>query len=146
LKITVVGLGKIGLPLAVQFASRGHEVLGADVNAGTVETINSGQEPLPGEAHLEDMLAEAVVKGLLTATTDPAAPVAGSDAVVVVVPLFVDGAGLPDFGWMDSATKEHYARTQDWHARCLRDHTAGRHDSHQMEAHAGGGLRPDRGH
>jgi nucleotide sugar dehydrogenase len=105
-KITVVGLGKIGLPLAVQFASRGHEVLGADVNAGTVATINSGQEPFPGEAHLQEKLADAVGMGLLTATTDTAASVAGSDAVVVVVPLFVDGDGLPDFGWMDSATKD----------------------------------------
>ena len=41
MKITVVGLEKIGLPLAVQFASRGHEVLGADVSAPTVETIIS---------------------------------------------------------------------------------------------------------
>jgi nucleotide sugar dehydrogenase len=104
-KITVVGLGKIGLPLAVQFASRGHEVLGADVNTGTVETINSGREPFPGEAHLQDKLAGAVGRGLLMATTDTAAAVAKSDAVVVVVPLFVDGDGIPDFGWMDSATK-----------------------------------------
>ena len=106
MKITVVGLGKIGLPLAVQFASRGHEVLGADVNARTVETINSGQEPFPGEAHLQEKLAEAVGKGLLKATTDTAASVAESDAVVVVVPLFVDVDGIPDFGWMDSATKD----------------------------------------
>jgi nucleotide sugar dehydrogenase len=105
-KITVVGLGKIGLPLAVQFASRGQEVLGADVNAGTVSTINSGQEPFPGEAHLHEKLAEAVGKGLLKATTDTASAVAASDVVVVVVPLFVDGEGLPDFGWMDSATKD----------------------------------------
>jgi nucleotide sugar dehydrogenase len=106
LKITVVGLGKIGLPLAVQFASRGHEVLGADVNAGTVETINSGREPFPGEAHLQEKLSEAVRRGLLKATTDTTAAVADSDVVVVVVPLFVDGNGIPDFGWMDSATKD----------------------------------------
>ena len=106
MKITVVGLGKIGLPLAVQFASRGHEVMGADVNPGTVATVNSGQEPFPGEAHLADRLAEAVAAGVLTATTDTAAAVAGSDAVVVVVPLFVDGDAIPDFGWMDSATKD----------------------------------------
>jgi nucleotide sugar dehydrogenase len=106
LRITVVGLGKIGLPLAVQFASRGHEVLGADVHPGTVEMINSGHEPFPGEAHLQDKLSEVVGKGLLTATTDTAAAVAVSDAVVVVVPLFVDSAGIPDFGWMDSATKD----------------------------------------
>ena len=100
----MVGLGKIGLPLAVQFASRGHDVLGADVNARTVETINSGEEPFPGEAHLREKLAEAVGNGLLKATTDTTAAVTGSDVVVVVVPLFVDVDGSPDFGWMDSAT------------------------------------------
>jgi nucleotide sugar dehydrogenase len=106
LKITVVGLGKIGLPLAVQFAGRGHEVLGGDVNAGTVEAINSGKEPFPGEAYLQERLGEAVENGQLKATTDTAAAVAASHAVVVVVPLFVDGGGIPDFGWMDSATKD----------------------------------------
>jgi nucleotide sugar dehydrogenase len=106
LKITVVGLGKIGLPLAVQFASRGHEVLGADVSASTVDTVNAGTEPFPGEAHLQEKLARAVAKGLLRATTDTATAVAESDVVVVVVPLFVDSDGVPDFGWMDSATKD----------------------------------------
>jgi nucleotide sugar dehydrogenase len=105
-KITVVGLGKIGLPLAVQFASGGYEVFGADVNVGTVEMINSGREPFPGEAHLQDKLTEAVGRGLLKATTDTSAAVSKSDVVVVVVPLFVDDDGIPDFGWMDSATKD----------------------------------------
>ena len=106
MKISVVGLGKIGLPLAVQFASRGHEVVGADANPRTVETINSGTEPFPGEAQLQEKLAEAVGKGRLKATTDTAAAVAESDVVVVVVPLFVDVDGIPDFGWLDSATKD----------------------------------------
>ena len=106
MKISVVGLGKIGLPLAVQFASRGHEVVGADANPRTVETINSGTEPFPGEAQLQEKLAEAVGKGRLKATTDTAAAVAESDVVVVVVPLFVDVDGIPDFAWMDSATKD----------------------------------------
>ena len=106
MKISVVGLGKIGLPLAVQFASRGHEVVGADANPRTVETINSGTEPFPGEAQLQEKLAEAVGKGLLKATTDTAAAVAESDVVVVVVPLFVDVDGIPDFAWLDSATKD----------------------------------------
>ena len=105
-KITVVGLGKIGLPLAVQFASRGHDVLGADVNASTVSLINDGREPFPGEARLQEKLAEVVDAGRLVATTDTTGSVGQSDAVVVVVPLFVDGDGLPDFGWMDSATRD----------------------------------------
>lgn len=106
MNITVVGLGKIGLPLAVQFASKGHRVLGADVNPAVVELVNAGTEPFPGEAHLQEKLAEAVAGGLIEATTDTASAVSQSDAVVVVVPLFVDADGKPDFGWMESATKD----------------------------------------
>ena len=60
MNITVVALGKIGLPLAVQFATRGHHVIGADVNAGLVETVNAGIEPFPGEDHLAEYLADVV--------------------------------------------------------------------------------------
>jgi nucleotide sugar dehydrogenase len=106
MNITVVGLGKIGLPLAVQYASSGHRVRGADVNADTVATINAGHEPFPGEAHLAEKLAAVVSSGLLTATTDTAQAVSESEAVVVVVPLFVDDHDQPDFGWMDAATAD----------------------------------------
>jgi len=104
MKITVVALGKIGLPLAVQFARKGHTVIGADVNVTTVNQVNDGIEPFPGEAHLAQYLAEVIESGNLIATTDTTAAVAQSDAVVVVVPLFVDDQGVPDFGWMDAAT------------------------------------------
>jgi nucleotide sugar dehydrogenase len=104
LKITVVALGKIGLPLAVQFARKGHTVIGTDVNELTVKLVNEGVEPFPGEANLGLYLAEVVKNGKLTATTDTTAAVAQSDTVVIVVPLFVDNKGLPDFGWMDAAT------------------------------------------
>ncbi len=106
MKITVVALGKIGLPLAVQFASKGHDVIGVDVNAGVVDLVNKGEEPFPGEANLQETLSEVVGSGRLRATTDYSDAVPGSDAVVVVVPLFVDDATWqPDFGWMDSATR-----------------------------------------
>jgi nucleotide sugar dehydrogenase len=106
MRIAVVGLGKIGLPLATQFASKGHEVVGVDVNATTVVSVNAGQEPFPGEADLAEHLARLVPSGHLRATTQFADAVPSADAVVVVVPLFVDGDGSPDFGWMDSATKD----------------------------------------
>lgn len=105
MKICVVALGKIGLPLAVQYASMGHQVIGADVNAATVDLVNAGTEPFPGEAFLDEKLADVVSRGLLTATTDTSAAVAQSEVVVVVVPLFVDAESRPDFGWMDSATE-----------------------------------------
>jgi len=105
MKITVVAMGKIGLPLAVQFARKGHSVIGTDVNQNTVDLVNAGKEPFPGEAHLQEYLAAVVSEKKLVASTDTTAAVAQSDAVVVVVPLFVDESGVPDFGWMDAATE-----------------------------------------
>lgn len=103
--ITVVALGKIGLPLAVQFAGMGHSVIGADVNPDTVALVNAGVEPFPGETDLQRRLSAAVEGGLLSATTDTAAAVRQSSEVVIVVPLFVDAQGVPDFEWMDAATR-----------------------------------------
>ena len=105
MKITVVALGKIGLPLAVQFATRGHQVVGADIDQRVVDLVSAGTAPFPGEAHLAELLAEVVAAGRLTATTDTSSAVAESDAVVVVVPLMVDPEGVPDFAAMDAATK-----------------------------------------
>jgi nucleotide sugar dehydrogenase len=62
--------------------------------------------PFPGETDLDVLLKQVVDSGAFEATTDTAAAVARSQAVVVVVPLFVDEAGVPDFGWMDAATRE----------------------------------------
>lgn len=104
--VTVVGLGKIGLPLAVQYASAGHRVVGADINAGLVEQVGRGGVPFPGEAHLPEKLEQVVRDGRLTATTDTAAAVAASDTVVVVVPLLVSSDGVPDFGPLESATRD----------------------------------------
>ena len=106
MRIAVVALGKIGLPLAVQFADSGHEVVGVDVNPAAVEMINAAREPFPGEAHLQEKLSELVPAGRLRATTDYAEAIPGADAVVVVVPLFVnDTTWEPDFAWMDAATR-----------------------------------------
>jgi nucleotide sugar dehydrogenase len=105
MQVCVVALGKIGLPLAVQFARKGHRVIGCDVDARTVESVNAGVAPFPNEAGLEEALAEVVAAGLLSATVDTTTAVASSQAVVVVVPLFVDADAVPDFGWMDAATK-----------------------------------------
>jgi len=105
-KIAVIALGKIGLPLAVQFADKGHDVVGVDVSQRTVDLVNQGIEPFPGEAHLQEKLSQLVPAGRLRATTDYADAVPGADAVVLVVPLFVDEeTAEPDFAWMDAATR-----------------------------------------
>lgn len=106
MKIAVIGLGKIGLPLAAQFAAKGHEVVGIDINRHTVDMVNAAREPFPGEANLQGHLARLVPSGNLRATDDYADGVPHADAIVIVVPLFVDGDGKPDFGWMDAATND----------------------------------------
>lgn len=106
MRIAVVALGKIGLPLAVQFASSGHDVIGVDVNQKAVDTINAAREPFPGEAHLQERLEELIPAGRLRATTDYAEAIPGADAVVLVAPVFVnDETWEPDFKYMDAATR-----------------------------------------
>ena len=106
MKICVVGLGKIGLPLAVQYATKGHTVVGLDVAHAVVDAVNRGRETFPGEAGLAERLAAVALTGHLRATTDPADAVSGCDVVVVVVPLVVDQhTGEPDFSLLDAATR-----------------------------------------
>lgn len=106
MRIAVVALGKIGLPLAVQFASSGHDVVGVDVNQRAVDLINSAVEPFPGEAELQQRLEELIPAGRLRATTDYADAIPGADAVVLVAPVFVnDETWEPDFQYMDAATR-----------------------------------------
>jgi nucleotide sugar dehydrogenase len=104
--VTVVGLGKIGLPLAVQFALKGELVFGADINSKTVALINDGIAPFPGEQDLGKLLREVVDSGKLIATLETAECVAQSEVVIVVVPLIVDENAQPDFESIDSATYE----------------------------------------
>jgi nucleotide sugar dehydrogenase len=112
MNVAVVALGKIGLPLAVQIASKGHRVHGADVSHRVVDQVNAGEVPFPGETDLDTKLRAAVDAGLLTATTSTAEAVALSEAVVVVVPLMTDPDGSPDFRAMDAATRDMCAGLQ----------------------------------
>ena len=103
--ICVVGLGKMGLPVAALFASRGQQVIGADINEAVVTAINAGQTPIDNEPGLAEMIAESVAADRLSATTHTAAAVRASDVVVVLVPLLVAPSNdyEPTYGALDSA-------------------------------------------
>lgn len=107
MRIAVVGLGHIGLPLAVQYASRGHEVLGVDIDAGLVETLNRGESPHLDEQALIDRVPELVAAGRMRATTweDPAG-FGEAEAVVIIVPVVVDAERQIDFKPIDAATRD----------------------------------------
>ena len=103
--MAVVGLGKIGLPLAAYFASKGTTVIGCDVLPDVVSTINAGHSHIHEEPGLEEAVASAVAAGKLRATTDTAAAVSDAGTVVVIVPLMVDRKHNMDFRNLESATR-----------------------------------------
>jgi len=104
MKIAVIGMGKIGLPLAVQYAKKGNSVTGVDINSKTIELINQGLEPFPEEAYLGEYLKDVVSTQMLRATLDYSEAIKPADVIVVVVPLFVNEEAEPDFVQMDKAT------------------------------------------
>jgi nucleotide sugar dehydrogenase len=106
MRIAVVGLGHIGLPLAVQYASRGHEVIGCDIDARIVDALNAGTSPHRDEQALIDGVPELVAAGRLRATTDDVDGVRQADVVVVIVPVVVDEERQIDFRPIDAATRD----------------------------------------
>jgi nucleotide sugar dehydrogenase len=102
--VAVVGLGKIGLPLAAQFASKGMNVIGCDINPEVVEAVNAGRSHIREEPGLAEAVASAVASGRLKATQDTTGAVATAGTVVVIVPLMVDREHSIDYRGLDSAT------------------------------------------
>ncbi|MGA2284822.1 MAG: nucleotide sugar dehydrogenase [Dehalococcoidia bacterium] len=105
LAVCVVGLGRIGLPLAVQCASKGMRVTGADIDAALVEKIDAGTCPYPDEDGLAEAMASAHAAGLLTATTDTTEAVRRSSVVVIVVPVGLTAEKRADFAALDTAAR-----------------------------------------
>ena len=101
--VCVVGLGKIGLPIAARITSLGHFVIGCDIDPAVVELVNRGQCPIRGEEGLEEMLRAAVANGRLSATTDTAQGVRASEAVVAIVPAFLTSDRHADLSSVDAA-------------------------------------------
>ena len=98
--ISVIGLGYIGLPTAAMFASRRRKVIGVDVNARTVDTVNRGQIHIV-EPEL-DMIVQSVVSGgYLRATTRPEA----ADAFLIAVPTPFKGDHVPDLSFVQAAAE-----------------------------------------
>jgi UDP-N-acetyl-D-glucosamine dehydrogenase len=100
-KIGVIGLGYVGLPLAVEFARAGFEVLGYDVSDRVVKLINGGG------SHIKDVpassVAEFVRSGKFKATTD-ATLLAEIDAISIAVPTPLAKTRDPDMSFVLAAT------------------------------------------
>jgi UDP-N-acetyl-D-glucosamine dehydrogenase len=102
-EVAILGLGYVGLPLAVVFAEAGFHVTGIDPDMRKVETV------CRGKSHIQDIPAEQVKRlveaGRLTATTDFAA-LGQADAVSICVPTPLRKTGDPDLSFILSATEQ----------------------------------------
>ncbi|PKQ20907.1 MAG: UDP-N-acetyl-D-glucosamine dehydrogenase [Actinobacteria bacterium HGW-Actinobacteria-6] len=96
----VVGLGYVGLPLAVEMAKAGHKVIGLDISEGKIAEIIAGRSYIPDVPSAE--LASLVDAGLIVATTDFSQS-ALADAIAICVPTPLDDMKAPDTSYMEKA-------------------------------------------
>jgi UDPglucose 6-dehydrogenase len=89
--ICVVGLGKLGSPLAAVLASKGHNVIGVDLNAFFVDALNAGRAPVV-EPQLQELIDAS--KGRLRATRDYAEAIPKTDISFIIVPTPSDETGV----------------------------------------------------
>jgi UDP-N-acetyl-D-galactosamine dehydrogenase len=97
-KIAVVGLGYVGLPVAVAFARAGMAVVGFDVDSTRIAELNSGYD------RTRETSAEDLHHRSLTFSTDSMA-IRNSDFYIVTVPTPIDDAHRPDLGAMIAASR-----------------------------------------
>lgn len=105
MKITVVGGGRMGLPLACVFGKNGAAVTVADIDPRLVEAINAGSCPYE-EPGLLEIMRELHLAGRLNATTDTSAAAANSDAIVIIVPAHLTDEREIDFGVLRAASAD----------------------------------------
>ena len=100
-RVGIIGLGYVGLPLAVEFAKKGIRTIGIDVNADKVKLVNAGKSYIP-DVSAKDMAA-AVKKRLLSATSNYS-KLKEVDVVIVCVPTPLNRVKEPDLSFILEAT------------------------------------------
>ena len=103
INVGVVGLGYVGLPLAVEKAKAGFKTIGFDVQKAKVDLVNKGHNYIGGG--VDDDLKEIVEKGMLKATTDFSF-VKDVDFIAICVPTPLDSHQQPDISYVESSAKE----------------------------------------
>ncbi|MBU6383443.1 MAG: UDP-N-acetyl-D-mannosamine dehydrogenase [Verrucomicrobia bacterium] len=99
-KVSVIGLGYIGLPTAAILATHGIEVVGVDINPHAIETINQGKIHIV-EPDLEAMVHSAVMNGKLKAVAKPEP----AECFIIAVPTPFKEGHKPDLSYIESAAK-----------------------------------------
>ena len=109
-KIGVIGIGYVGLPLALTFAGEGFEVTGFDVDGGKIESLMEGRSYL---SHIPgDLIAGAMNEGHLRATTD-FARLKDMDAIILCVPTPLGPERQPDLKYVTDTAATVAAQLRD---------------------------------
>src|SRR3954470_1371174 len=112
MKVSVFGLGYVGSVSAASFAADGHDVIGVDVNADKVASVNAGRSPIV-EPGLEEQLAEAVQAGRLRATTDTADAIADTEVSLLCVGTPSRRNGSLDLTYLERVAEQIGAALRD---------------------------------
>jgi len=99
MKISIIGLGYIGLPTAAVFASKNIQVIGIDIDPKIVDTINRGNIHII-EPNLQKMVRSGVKKGFLRATTK----IEPADVFIICVPTPLDSDHNADLSYVENAS------------------------------------------
>ncbi len=106
MNIVVVGLGSVGLPMAVWLANKGYSVLGVDLNKEHIKAINLGQtdllEVVPGDGDFSTLLRDCLHSNSLTVTSEYQRMSAGEHIFLVTVGIPVNSDGSCDYGPLSS--------------------------------------------
>ncbi len=102
-RVGVVGLGYVGLPLAVEYAAEGYQVVGIDLNQTKADRVNAGDSYI-GDVP-SGVMAPLVKAGLLTATTDFSV-IADLDTINICVPTPLRKTKDPDMSYIVNACEE----------------------------------------
>lgn len=103
LTVSVIGVGRIGLPTAVLFAHAGFQTYGVDINPDLVRAINSGPWPLKDEPGFQELFDDVTKKKrLLRATTDITEAVPRSNLVILSLPTPMSEDNIPDYSALDA--------------------------------------------
>jgi UDP-N-acetyl-D-glucosamine dehydrogenase len=119
-RVGVVGLGYVGLPLAVEYASKGFETIGIETDQAKVDAVNAGKNYI---ADVDDKaFRRAVKRGLLKAMNDYGY-VASLDVLFICVPTPFTANKEPDISYIVSATEQIAPRLRKEHLVILKSTT-----------------------
>ena len=104
-RIAVIGTGYVGLSTVVGLAELGHQVIGADINAETVKSLNIGQSPI-AESGMNLGLARGLESGRLTFTTDVINAVSAAEVVFLCLPTPQRDDGSADLSYIEAVAKQ----------------------------------------